>query len=117
MPKPNEVMDVEAILAKFEDYCDCDEYHIHSPVPEYKIEANADPHDGHMEFDRDAATTAINSFVAQQNAALLRELLTHKGEAAIVIGRDGKEEVQRSGLIVIPASIVEAKLKVLEGQV
>jgi len=46
--------ELRPLLEKFEAYCECDEYHIHSGPA-----ANSDPDDGHYDFDIDKLEAAI----------------------------------------------------------
>lgn len=56
--------ELEKILKKFEDYMECDEWHIHVSGDGY--EANSDPLDGHVDFDRDKAFASIEKIVLRE---------------------------------------------------
>lgn len=80
-----DVISVDSLIDKFESWCDCDEYHIHSDSPEDHIEANADPNDGHMDFDDRAFKQALHSLLISklpdtpENKAVLAEMFGVKG--------------------------------------
>lgn len=86
MPNPNEVMDVEARINRIVTT------HVSFPRDKQK-----------QEFLRNSASKQIHLLIAQQNAALLRELLS-------------KHEFN-DDYIVIPKAILEAKLNEITEEV
>lgn len=54
---------IDNLISKFADYCACDEYH-YGEI--YGWPGNHDPKDGHMEFDEEAFSKAIEALITEQ---------------------------------------------------
>lgn len=53
---------LDEILKLFEQYCSCDEYHIHTTNEKYGLVADSTTGNGHEDFDEDKAQQALQAW-------------------------------------------------------